>query len=110
MVWLEIVSIRTACAIETDRIFEICRQCCRCNSTGQLLKLIVYRSARYDTDISIHFHWKSDPGPGSIPGLEVISALEDLGLISHTSWIKQEEFIAGPAVRTDASGQSARSM
>jgi hypothetical protein len=95
MIWLEIISIRTAGAIETERIFEICGQCCQCNPTGQLLKLIVYRSARYETDISIHLHWKSDPGPGSILGLEVISALDDLGLISHTSWVKQEEFIAG---------------
>ncbi len=78
MIWLEMISIRAAGTIEIERVFEICRPYCQSNSAGELLKLTVYCSARYETDISIHLHWKSDPGPGSIPGLEVISALEDL--------------------------------
>jgi len=55
----------------------------------------VYCSARYKTDISIHFQWKSDPGPGSILGLEVVSALKELGLVSHTLWIERGKFITG---------------
>ena len=95
MTWLEIISIRTAGAVETERVMEICRQSAQSDATGQLLAFIVYCSARYHTDITVHLHWKSDPGQGSILGREVSSALKEYGLINHTFWIKQQGLIAG---------------
>lgn len=91
MIWLEMISIRTAGSLESNRVFEICRQCCQSVSAGELLRMAVYSSARYESDISIHLQWRSDPGARSILGEEIISALSDLGLISHTFWIEREQ-------------------
>ncbi len=95
MIWLEMISIRAAGVIEAAKVFELCRQSFQSIAVEKSLKLTVYCNAKYTTDISIHLQWKSDPGPGSILGSEVSSALGDLGLISHTLWIEQEELITG---------------
>ncbi|MGA2405004.1 MAG: hypothetical protein ABSG91_25450 [Syntrophobacteraceae bacterium] len=93
MIWLEMISIRTAGVIEAAKVFDICRQSFQSIAVEKLLKLTVYCNAKYTTDISIHLQWKSDPGPRSILGSHVSSALGDLGLISHTLWIEQEKVI-----------------
>jgi hypothetical protein len=95
MIWLEMISIRTAGTTETEKVLEICRECLRPFSARGPLTMKVYCSAKYKTDISIHFQWKSDPGPGSILGMEVISALKELGLVNHTLWIERGKFITG---------------
>jgi hypothetical protein len=96
MILLEIISIRTAGSKEAGKVFEICRQMFQSIADDKLLKATVFCNARYATDISIHLQWKSDSGSGSILGSEMTSALEDLGLISHTLWIEQEEAITAP--------------
>ena len=90
MIWLEIISVRTAGVIEAGKVFDLCTRSFQSIAVEKLLKLAVYRHAIYATDISIHLQWESDPGPWSILGSEVSSALGDLGLISHTLWIEQE--------------------
>jgi len=95
MIWLEIISIRTAGIIEAGKVFDICRQMFQSIADEKLLKLTVFFNARYATDISIHLHWKSKAGYKSILGMEVSSALGNLGLISHTLWIEHEEVITG---------------
>jgi hypothetical protein len=90
IIWLETISIRTAGVIEASKVFDICARSFQSIAVEKLLKLTVYRSAIYATDISIHLQWESDPGPMSILGSEVSSALGDLGLINHTLWIEQE--------------------
>jgi hypothetical protein len=92
MMWLEMISIRTAGVIEAAKVFELCRQSFQSIDHEKLLKLTVYCNAKYATDISIHLQWKSDPGTGNILGRELSAALGDLGLINHTLWIEQEEF------------------
>jgi hypothetical protein len=91
MIRLEMISIRTAGIIEARKVFEICRQTFQSIADEKLLNWTVFCSARYATDISIHLQWKSDSESGSILGKEMSSALGDLGLISHTLWIEQEE-------------------
>ncbi len=93
MIWLEMISVRTAGIIEAGKVFEICRHMFQFIEDEKLLKLTVFSNAKYATDISIHLQWKSDHGSGSILGREISSALRDLGLVSHTLWIEQEEFI-----------------
>jgi hypothetical protein len=93
MIWLEMISVRTAGIIEAGKVFEICRQMFQCIADEKLLKLSVFSNARYATDISIHLQWKSKSGSESILGREMSSALGDLGLVSHTLWIEQEELI-----------------
>ena len=100
MMLLEIISIRTAGIMEAGEVFEICRQMFQSIADDKLLKSTVFCNARYATDISIHLRWKSDSGSGSILGCEMSSALGDLGLISHTLWIEQEEAITAPWKRS----------
>lgn len=95
MIWLEIISIRTAGIIETGKVFEICRHMFQSIADEKLLKWTVFCSAKYATDISIHLQWKSESGSGSILGGEMTSALSDFGLINHTVWIEQEKFVTG---------------
>ena len=92
MIWLEMISTRAAGIIEAERILEICRQTHQSIAGEKLLKMTVFCNTRYATDVSIHLQWKSNPGTGSVLGRELSSALADLGLISHSLWIEQDEF------------------
>lgn len=100
MTWLEMINIRTARVIEAGKIIELCRQSLQSGGLEKLLKLTVYCSAKYPTDISVHFDWESDPGPKSPLGSLLSSALREVGLISHTLWIEQEEFGISDRVET----------
>jgi hypothetical protein len=110
MIRLEMISIRTAGIIEAGKVFEICRQMFQSIADEKLLKLTVFCNARYATDISIHLQWKSGPGSGSILGREINSALGDLGLISHTLWIEQEELIDHGGALEMSSSKTATNM
>ncbi len=110
MIWLEMISIRTAGIIEARKVFETCRQIFQSIADEKLLKWTVFCNARYATDISIHLEWKSDSGSGSILGREISSALGDLGLISHTLWIEQEEVIDHGGTLEMNSSKSATNM
>ena len=110
MTWLEMISIRTAGIIEAGKVFDICSQMFQSIADEKLLKLTVFCNARYATDISIHLQWKSGPGSGSILGREINSALGDLGLISHTLWIEQEELIDHGGALEMSSSKTATNM
>jgi hypothetical protein len=92
MTWLEMISTRAAGIVEAEKILEICRQTHQSIAGEKLLKMSVFCSTRYATDVSIHLQWKSNPGTGSVLGRELSSALAGLGLVSHTLWIEQQEF------------------
>ncbi len=91
MTWLETINIRTARVTEAAKVIELCRQHFQSIAVEELLKLSVYCSAKYSTDISIHLEWASNPGSESFSGRAIREALRDFGLISHTVWAKQEE-------------------
>ncbi len=95
MKWLETINVRAARVNDAAKVIELCRQSLQSTAVEKLLKLTVYCSARYATDISMHLEWESDPGSVSVLGRGLSAALEDLGLISHTVWAAQEEFPAG---------------
>jgi hypothetical protein len=101
MMWLEMISIRTADAIEASKVYDLCRKSLQSIAHKELSKLTVYCNTRYTSDISIHLEWKADPGWESILGRAVSEVLGDHGLISHTSWIEQEDFTVG---KTTAEG------
>ena len=109
MTWLEIISIRTAGINEARKVLKICSQILGSISVEKLLKGTVFSNVRYATDISIHLHWKTNPGYGSILGSEVSSAIEDLGLINHSLWVEQEEAVTG-AASEPASSKAASGM
>ncbi|MGO9018797.1 MAG: hypothetical protein ACLQVJ_10660 [Syntrophobacteraceae bacterium] len=94
MIWLEMISIRTAGIMEAGKVFEICGEMLQSIADDKLLKWTVFCNAKYATDISIHLQWKSDHASASILGREMSLALGDLGLINHTLWIEEEVMTA----------------
>lgn len=92
--WLEMINIRIARVTEAAKLIElcICSQGFQSLADEKLLKVTVYCSSNYATDFSIHLEWDSDPGPCSVLGRALSEALGDLGLLSHTVWMKKEEF------------------
>jgi hypothetical protein len=91
MIWLERINICSPGIVEARKVLDLCKQILESTAFETELRLRVFRNTTYSTDISIHLLWKSDPGAVSILGREVDAALQDLGLISHTIWIEQEE-------------------
>lgn len=91
--WLETINLRIARVSKVAEAIELCRrfQSFAVN-VEKLLKVSVYCSARYSTDISIHLTWVSDPGAESALGRSISETLGELGLISHTVWREQEVF------------------
>jgi hypothetical protein len=74
---------------------DICRQMYLSIASNKLLKMTIFCNARYATDISIHLQWKSNPGDESVLGISITEALGNLGLISHTLWVEQEDLAVG---------------
>jgi len=97
MSWLEIISVRTTGKVQTIALLELCRQLRRPWTTGTPAELKFYCSVGYETDLSVHIHWKSDATleGRSAFGLQVRAILGDFGLISHTFWREHEEIAAG---------------
>lgn len=95
MKWLETINIRTARVTDAAKIIELCRQSFQSIAVEKLLKLTIYHSAKYATDIGIHLEWESDPGLKSVLGGSINEVLGDLGLTSHTLWIEHERFTVG---------------
>ncbi len=110
MIWLEVISIRTAGAVEAGKVLDLCRQSIKSVEDRKLLKMSVFSNAKYETDISIHLQWKSDPGSGSLLGNQVRSALLNFGIISHTLWIEHEEFGHGEPLSTEVQPVSGRAL
>ena len=90
MVWLETINIRSSGVVEAGKVLDLCRQIFESIASETALRLKVFFNAKYATDISIHLQWKSDPGPSSVLGSQLISALADFGLISRNLWIEQK--------------------
>jgi hypothetical protein len=92
--WLEIINFRTVGDKQIGKALELCRRICPQNCTEGMpgLDLQVYRSAQYESDLSIHIRWNSTiPCLGnkrSIFAAVLSSALSDLGLVSCTLWIE----------------------
>lgn len=90
MIWLEIISVRTASYEETQAALDVCQNIRPQGSARRPMEVRVYSSASYETDLSVHIRWKSDwRRLGKTPfGLELSSALSNLGLVNHTFWME----------------------
>ena len=102
MVWLETINIRSAGVGEARKVLELCSRIAESTAPDTAFRLTVFCNATYTTDISIHLQWNSDPGPSSLLGGELTSAIQDLGLISHTVWIEQEDLNEPQIQETDS--------
>ncbi|MCP4688875.1 MAG: hypothetical protein GY859_12550 [Desulfobacterales bacterium] len=89
--WIEIISVRAAGNGEIERAMELCRRISRERTRGPTAELILYRSAEYATDLSLHIHWRADAErpKKSAFGQQVAWILSDFGIINHTLWLLQ---------------------
>lgn len=90
MIWLEIISVRTATYEETAAALDLCKKIRAQGSTGQPIELRVYCSASYETDLSVHIRWNFNGkrhGKTAL-GLELSAALSKLGFVNHTLWME----------------------
>jgi len=90
--WLETITLRTGRASEAAKVVELCRQAFQSSTPEKLLKMTVYSSCKYASDISVYLEWASDPGSESVMSIAICEALRDIGLISHTVWTQEQEF------------------
>jgi hypothetical protein len=89
MKWIEIIKLRSSGkAPEPLKAFFL-----EIDNNGQrgLRRIRIYRHVAWETDWSLHLHWESEqPGKdGSALGFRLSKALEEFGLIDHSTWIEE---------------------
>ncbi len=90
MNWIEIIDLRSA-----GSDLEILKQTLqepvgKTERKNGLKSIDLYHNLLVETDISIHLKWEAeerDPGKSNL-GLRLTSALEDLGRVNHSIWLK----------------------
>jgi hypothetical protein len=90
MKWIEIIKLRSAGkASESLKAFL---SAIRKNRQSGPTEVRIYRHAAWHTDWSLHLHWESEqPGKGgSALGLRLSRALEEFGLIDHSTWVEED--------------------
>jgi hypothetical protein len=89
MNWIEIIKLRSSGkAPQPLKTFfsEIGK-----NGQRGLREIRIYRHAAWETDWSLHLHWESEwpEKNGSALGLRLSKALDEFGLIDHSTWIEE---------------------
>ncbi len=63
-------------------------------ATGEsgLLRVRMYHSAEYQTDLALSFTWETNvmQQKGSRAGLSISEALKNFGLVEHSIWMERE--------------------
>lgn len=88
MIWLEIISVRTAGRAERMNALELCKQIRSHQVAERSAKIMVFCNISYETDLSIHIHWDSGsmrPAKSSL-GIQLTELLKHHGLVNHTVW------------------------
>jgi hypothetical protein len=91
MKWVEIITLRSLSNINTGFLNELLREEGKFSDPRKHpIKISIYRHSVVETDLSIHIHWKSEPGSQhKTPlGLKLSYALRSLGLLNHSVWIE----------------------
>jgi hypothetical protein len=90
MKWVEIITLRSPGRINTQFVYELVKQV-ESDKPKQLEEIRIYHHSVVETDLSIHLHWKSEPGSQhhkSPLGLKFSYALRNLGLLNHSVWVE----------------------
>lgn len=90
MNWLEIIDLRSAeNNLETLKQ-TLLKPITETDRKKGLKQIGLYHNASVDTDISIHLQWEAEKGfpEKSDLGLRLASALEDVGRVNHSIWVK----------------------
>ena len=94
MKWVEIISLRCPANIDTPFVDELLKEVSESDSATDtpehLVEIRVYHHSVFESDLSIHIYWKSEPGrqDKSPLGLRLFSALRNLGLLTHSVWVE----------------------
>ena len=93
MVCLEIINVRTSGKPEIMNALALCREIRQSRIDKKPVRLKVYCSTGYETDLSVHLRWvgATVEQSKSALGLELARALGGCGLVSHTTWIEKGE-------------------
>ena len=90
MKWVEIITLRSPGRINTQFVYELVKQV-EADTPKQLEEIRIYHHSVVETDLSIHLHWKSEPGSQyhkSPLGLKFSFVLKNLGLLNHSVWVE----------------------
>ena len=94
MNWVEIISLRCPANIDTRIVDELLKEVTKSDAMidtpKHLLEIRAYHHSVFETDLSVHIYWKSEPGSQSKSslGLRLSSALKNLGLLNHSVWVE----------------------
>ena len=91
MKWVEIITLRSPENINVQFLDAILGQITNFDNPKNLIELKIYYHSVVETDLSIHLHWKSEPGSQhhkSPLGLKFSYALRSLGLLNHSVWVE----------------------
>jgi hypothetical protein len=109
MKWVEIITLRSPGRINTQLVNELIKQV-ESDMPKQLEEIRIYHHSVVETDLSIHLHWKSEPGSQhhkSPLGIKFSYALRNLGLLNHSVWVetaaKEVPLISGDSNSLDIS-------
>ncbi len=90
MKWVEIITLRSPGRIDAQVVNELVKQA-ESDPPEQLEEIRIYHHSVVETDLSIHLHWKSEPGMQhhkSPLGVKFSYALRNLGLLNHSVWVE----------------------
>ena len=94
MKWVEIITLRSPGNINRELVDVLLKGVDESDgatdTSKHLVEIKIYRHSVVETDLSIHIHWKSEPGGQnkSPLGLRFSSALKPLGLLNHSVWVE----------------------
>jgi hypothetical protein len=93
MQWLEIIKLRSA-GKDNRLLEELLLSVKKFNQSG-LVERRTFRHAALESDWSVHLHWESEQPEqnGSSLGLRLAKALEEFGLVDHSTWVEKEIYL-----------------
>jgi hypothetical protein len=111
MKWVEIITLRSPANIDTQFVDELLKEVGKSDTPRDLEEIRIYHHSVVKTDLSIHIHWKSEPGSHrkSPLGLKFSYAMRNLGLLNHSVWVETGalEIPSNSALGADSRKQTA---
>jgi hypothetical protein len=89
---LEVINLRSAGTIETEKAVEVLKQFKRPQEARGVLYMRVYYNALLENDLSIHIYWDSDMMKRckSPLGLQIVQLFKRFGLVNHNVWLERD--------------------
>ena len=93
MKWIEIITLRSADNIHKSLTLELLHQIEKLDTADGLTAINICHQVEVGNNLSIHIHWKSEPGSQhkSTLGLTLAHTLGPWGLLNHSVWVEDEQ-------------------